>query len=61
MPPKTGISGIDFRNNLNGLNNPKGNKNTICIMVKYGETCYHHKALLTPAAVKSNKNLKGCL
>ena len=36
---------FDFRSNQNGLSDPKGNKNIICTMVKYGESFYgHHRA-----------------
>ena len=31
---------LEFQSTKNGLNDPKGNKNIICAMVKYGETFY---------------------
>ena len=51
MPPwslqdYTGLSGIRFHSNQNGLSAPKENKNTICTMVKYGESFYGLKVTL---------------
>ena len=35
-----------FQRNNNGPNNPKGNKNIICTMVKYGESFYGRNTVL---------------
>ena len=47
-PSSTGLSGILYQSNQNGFNDPIGNKNIICTMMKYRETIYiHHTPLNT--------------
>ena len=44
-----------------GPNEPKGNENIICTMMKYGETFYGRYTVITPAAVNCSESSSHCL
>ena len=53
-PSSTDLSGILYQSNQNGFNDPNGNKNIICTMMKYRETIYDHHTPLNTSCREVN-------